>query len=78
MGYSLGIDLGATTCTVALRRGAAVEVCRIGVHDVSMPAVALPRDDGTLVVGEEADVGEGDVGRRSGCRSPPTTRRGRR
>ena len=43
MGYSLGIDLGATTCVVALRRGASVEVCRIGEDGAAMPAVALPR-----------------------------------
>ena len=55
MGYSLGIDLGATTCVVALRRAAAVEVCRIGEDDSGMPAVALPRPDGSLLVGEEAD-----------------------
>jgi actin-like ATPase involved in cell morphogenesis len=55
MGYSLGIDLGATTCVVALRRGAAVEVCRIGEDDSGMPAVALPRPDGSLLVGEAAD-----------------------
>ncbi len=56
MGYSLGIDLGATTCLVALRRGAAVEVCRIGEDGAAMPAVALPRDDGTLLVGEQAEA----------------------
>jgi molecular chaperone DnaK len=56
MGYSLGIDLGATTCVVALRRAVAVEVCRVGEDDSGMPAVALPRPDGSLLVGEEADT----------------------
>jgi molecular chaperone DnaK len=59
MGYSLGIDLGATTCVVALRRAAAVEVCRIGEDDSGMPAVALTRPDGSLLVGEEADARSG-------------------
>jgi hypothetical protein len=56
MGYSLGIDLGATTCVVALRRGASVDVRPIGDHAPAMPAVALGRDDGTVAVGEWADA----------------------
>ena len=56
MGYSLGIDLGATTCVAAIRRGATLEVPPLGDHATGMPAVALPRDDGTAAVGEWADA----------------------
>lgn len=55
MGYSLGIDLGAATCAAGVRRGAAVEPCVLGDAGTTMPAVALPRADGTAVVGEPAD-----------------------
>jgi molecular chaperone DnaK len=56
MTYSLGIDLGATSCVVAMRRGAGVEVCRIGRNGAGMPAIALPQPHGSLLVGEEADA----------------------
>jgi molecular chaperone DnaK len=56
MTYSLGIDLGATSCVVAMRRGAGVEVCRIGRNGAGMPAIALPQPHGSLLVGEDADA----------------------
>ena len=55
MGYSLGIDIGAATCAAAIRRDAALEPCVLGEHGATMPAVALPRADGTTLVGEAAD-----------------------
>ncbi len=55
MGYSLGIDLGATTCAAAVRRDTVLEPCVLGERTTTMPAVALPRADGTTLVGEAAD-----------------------
>jgi len=55
MSYSLGVDLGATTCSVAVRRGPDIEPCAIGETETTMPAVALPRADGSMLVGEAAD-----------------------
>jgi hypothetical protein len=55
MSYSVGIDLGATTCAAAIRRGDVVEPSALGETTVTMPAVALPRADGTTIVGEAAD-----------------------
>ena len=55
MTYSLGVDLGATTCSVAIRRGPDIEPCAIGETETTMPAVALPRADGSMLVGEAAD-----------------------
>jgi actin-like ATPase involved in cell morphogenesis len=55
MSYSLGVDLGATTCSAAIRRGLDIEPCAIGEVETTMPAVALPRRDGSVLVGEAAD-----------------------
>jgi molecular chaperone DnaK len=55
MSYSLGVDLGATTCSAAFRRGAQVEPCALGELGPTMPAVVLPRADGSMLVGEAAD-----------------------
>ena len=55
MGYSLGIDLGATTCAAAIRRGTDLEPCMLGEGTATMPAVVLLRADGSPVVGEAAD-----------------------
>jgi actin-like ATPase involved in cell morphogenesis len=55
MGYSLGIDLGATTCAAAVRRGTSIEPCVLGERTTTMPVVALPRADGSTLVGEAAD-----------------------
>ncbi|HEX6420592.1 MAG TPA: Hsp70 family protein [Acidimicrobiales bacterium] len=55
MGYSLGIDIGAATCAAAIRDGAAWAPCHLGESGPTMPAVALPRPDGTTLVGEAAD-----------------------
>ena len=55
MGYSLGIDVGAATCAAAIQSDAALEPCLLGEHGATMPAVALPRADGTTLVGEAAD-----------------------
>lgn len=55
MGYSLGIDLGATTCAAAIRRGTDLEPCVLGEGTATMPSVVLLRADGSLVVGEAAD-----------------------
>jgi len=55
MSYSLGVDLGATTCSAAIRRGQDIEPCAIGEVETTMPAVALPRSDGSMLVGEAAD-----------------------
>ena len=55
MDYMLGIDLGAASCAVGVRRGTQVEPCAVGEHATTMPAVALRRADGTVFVGEEAD-----------------------
>jgi actin-like ATPase involved in cell morphogenesis len=55
MEFMLGIDLGAATCAVAARRGTQLEPCPVGEHTATMPAVAVPRADGTVLVGEEAD-----------------------
>ena len=56
MGYSLGIDLGTTTCVVARRHGSSVEISDIGPGGAPLPAVALPTATGGLIVGEEADA----------------------
>ncbi|HKY66125.1 MAG TPA: Hsp70 family protein, partial [Acidimicrobiales bacterium] len=56
MGYSLGIDLGTTTCTVARRQGSSVEVSPVGEAGAALPAVALPTADGRVLVGDEADA----------------------
>ncbi|HEX6424538.1 MAG TPA: Hsp70 family protein, partial [Acidimicrobiales bacterium] len=55
MGYSLGIDIGAATCAAAIRNETALEPCVLGELGSTMPAVALPRADGTTLVGEAAD-----------------------
>lgn len=55
MSYSLGIDLGTATCAAALQRGAHVEPCALGETSTTMPAVALPRADGSSLVGEAAE-----------------------
>jgi Hsp70 protein len=55
MSHSLGVDLGATTCSAAIRRGPDIEPCAIGEVETTMPAVALPRRDGSMLVGEAAD-----------------------
>ena len=55
MSYSLGVDLGATTCAAAARRGTALQPCVLGEATATMPAVVLPRRDGTALVGDEAD-----------------------
>jgi hypothetical protein len=55
MSYSVGIDLGATTCAAAIRRGDVLEPSALGEATATMPAVALPRADGTIIVGEAAD-----------------------
>ncbi|HET6772753.1 MAG TPA: Hsp70 family protein [Acidimicrobiales bacterium] len=55
MGYSLGIDVGATTCAAALCRGTSIEPCVLGDDAATMPAVALPRPDGSVLVGHDAD-----------------------
>ena len=55
MSYSLGVDLGATTCSAAIRRGPDIEPCAIGEVETTMPSVALPRVDGSMLVGEAAD-----------------------
>ena len=54
MTYSLGVDLGTTTSAAALRRGSRLEVCALGDLTATMPAVALERADGSLLVGEAA------------------------
>ena len=55
MGYSLGIDLGATTCAAAVRRGTDLEPCALGEGTATMPSVVLMRADGSPLVGEGAD-----------------------
>ena len=55
MSDSLGIDVGATTCAAAVSRGAALVPCELGEGGATMAAVALPRRDGTVLVGREAD-----------------------
>ena len=55
MGYSLGIDLGATTCAAAIRRDTDLEPCMLGEGTATMPSVVLLRADGSPVVGEAAD-----------------------
>ncbi len=56
MSYSLGVDLGAATCSAAARRGARIEPCALGETATTMPAVALPRADGSMLVGEPAEA----------------------
>jgi Hsp70 protein len=56
MSYSLGIDLGTATCAAALQRGVHVEPCALGETSTTMPAVALPRADGSSLVGEAAEL----------------------
>jgi hypothetical protein len=56
MSYSLGVDLGASTCSAAARRGARIEPCALGEMATTMPAVALPRADGSMLVGEPAEA----------------------
>jgi actin-like ATPase involved in cell morphogenesis len=55
MRYSLGIDVGATTCAAALCRGASIEPCVLDDDAATMPAVGLPRPDGSVLVGHDAD-----------------------
>src|SRR5690606_38692623 len=55
MGYSLGIDIGAAACAAAIRDGAGCAPCHLGEGGPTMPAVALPRHDGSTLVGEAAD-----------------------
>jgi molecular chaperone DnaK len=55
MTYSLGIDVGATTCAAALCGGASIERCMLGEDEATMPSVALPRADGSVLVGHDAD-----------------------
>jgi molecular chaperone DnaK len=55
MTYSLGIDLGTTTCTVARRDGPTIEICPLGPGAAGLPSVALAGRDGQVLVGHEAD-----------------------
>ena len=55
MSYSLGVDLGTTSCSAAYKRGPDVEPCALGDTTPTMPTAVLPRDDGSLLVGEAAD-----------------------
>jgi len=55
MSYSLGVDLGTTSCSAAYKRGPDVEPCALGDATTTMPTAVLPRTDGSLLVGEAAD-----------------------
>ncbi len=59
MRYSLGIDVGATTCSAGASGGASggapPEPRELSDGAYTMPAVALPRRDGTVLVGPDAD-----------------------
>jgi molecular chaperone DnaK len=53
--YALGVDLGATFTTAAVRRGQGVEVCPLGERSASIPSVLVLRGDGTALVGDAAE-----------------------
>jgi len=56
MRYCVGIDLGAVSCTAAVRRGHDITPGVLGeAGETTMPAVALPRADGGVLTGEAAD-----------------------
>jgi molecular chaperone DnaK len=55
MTYSLGIDLGTTTCTVARREGPTTDICPLEAGATGLPSVALTGADGRLLVGRDAD-----------------------
>src|SRR5690606_10253998 len=56
MRYCVGIDLGAVSCTAAVRHGHDITPGVLGeAGEAAMPAVALPRADGSVLTGEEAD-----------------------
>src|SRR5690606_2546231 len=56
MRYCVGIDLGAVSCVAAVRHGHDITPGVLGeAGEAAMPAVALPRADGSVLTGEEAD-----------------------
>lgn len=55
MTYSLGIDLGTTSCSAAVERGGRVEIISLGMERAAMPSVVLVREDGTILTGEAAN-----------------------
>jgi hypothetical protein len=55
MTYSLGMDLGATTCMVARRDGPSIDICPLEPGAAGLPAVALAGPDGQVLVGHDAD-----------------------
>ncbi len=54
MGYGLGIDLGTTWTAAAVVRDGRAEVVSLGDRSAAVPSVLLPRDDGTVLVGDAA------------------------
>src|SRR4051812_28115235 len=57
MGYTLGIDLGSTFTTAAIRRGDdAPEPLPLQGHSASVPSVVFVGADGTTLFGAEAEA----------------------
>src|SRR6478752_4896961 len=60
LGYWLGVDLGTTFTSAAVRLGDRVEVVRLGDRRAEMPSVVFVGGDGVVTVGETAER-RGDV-----------------
>ena len=54
-GYALGIDLGTTFTSAAVRRGGRSTIVELGTRSAAAPSVVLLRSDETVLAGEAAD-----------------------
>ncbi|MCC6435537.1 MAG: Hsp70 family protein [Acidimicrobiales bacterium] len=54
MAYELGVDLGTTFSTVAIRRGDHIEMADLGAHSFAVPSVLYIAADARVLVGEAA------------------------
>ena len=63
MKYALGVDLGTTYSAAAVGVDGRVEILQLGIRQAAIPSVVAVRDDGTILVGEQADRHGGDPSR---------------
>lgn len=52
--YTLGVDLGATSCTASVFRSDHASVVRLGASQLSSPSVVALDVDGAIIIGEAA------------------------
>ena len=55
MSFILGLDVGTASGAGATKRGGRVQPCALGERSPTLPAVVVLHDDGSALVGEEAE-----------------------